>query len=214
MELNQDRDALKPGGRWGTLILRASERAPGSVIDTLIAAGASVNIRDDPKTAVDSTCGYTPLHAAAFHGNLSAVSALLKQGANVRAREEKYHGTPAGWADYAGHNEVRDRILLEPVDLMEALEFQLPERVKAILLEDKQAVNRPFSDYPLYPLYAAGWFTPLAFAVNRAHTDMVQLLLDHGADPTLRNPDGASLSDIAQAQGNTTIAELLQPQQQ
>ena len=146
--------------------MRASEKAPGSVIEALIEAGASVSISDDPKTSVDSTYGYTPLHAAAFNGNLSAASALLKFGADVRMREEKYHGTPAGWAQYAGHMAVRDRILLEPVDLMEALEYQLSDRVQTILQDDGEALNRPFLEYPLYPLYAEGWHTPLAFAGN------------------------------------------------
>jgi ankyrin repeat protein len=78
-------------------------------VESLIRAGASVDVRDEPKTAVDCTSGYTPLHAAAFHGNISAVSVLLKHGASVSAREEKYHGTPAGWANHAGHTEVHDR---------------------------------------------------------------------------------------------------------
>ena len=202
---------LKPGGRWSNLIVRASEKAPGSVIEALIEAGASVSISDDPKTSVDSTYGYTPLHAAAFNGNLSAASALLKFGADVRMREEKYHGTPAGWAQYAGHMAVRDRILLEPVDLMEALEYQLSDRVQTILREDGEALNRPFLEYPLYPLYAEGWHTPLAFAVTRGYGDMVRLLLALGADRTIRNPAGKSLREIAELQGHQGIAELLQP---
>lgn len=128
--LREDPDCLKPGQRWGNLIIRASERCSGSVIEALIQAGASVDVRDDPKTSVDSTSGYTPLHAAAWNGNLSATSVLLKHGAKVRAREEKYHGTPAGWANYAGHTEVRDLILRGPVDIMEAVENGLTERVQ------------------------------------------------------------------------------------
>lgn len=157
--LRRDPHAPKPGGRWGNLILRASERASGTIIEVLIQAGVSVNVRDDPKTSVDSTFGYTPLHAAAFNGNLSAASVLLKHGANVRAREEKYHGTPAGWANYAGHAEVRDLILREPADIMEAVEYGLTERILAILHEDPTAINRPFQEYPLYPLFAEGWYT-------------------------------------------------------
>jgi len=99
--LRRDPGTLKPGGRWGHLILRASECDPGDVIETLIRNGASVNVHDDPKTSIDSTSGYTPLHAASWHGNVSAIDVLMKHGADVRAREEKYHGTPPGWADYA-----------------------------------------------------------------------------------------------------------------
>src|ERR1700732_2526350 len=67
--LHRNPGTLKPGGRWGNLILRASERAPGDVIETLIRDGASVHVRDDPKTSIDSTGGYTPLHGAARDGN-------------------------------------------------------------------------------------------------------------------------------------------------
>src|SRR5262249_48359346 len=123
--LRRDPGTLKPGGRWGNLIVRASERAPGDVIETLIRNGASVNLRDNPKTSIDWTSGYTPLHAAAWYGNVSAIDVLMKHGADVRAREEKYHGTPAGWADYAGHKGARDLILRGPIDIIEAIQYDM-----------------------------------------------------------------------------------------
>jgi ankyrin repeat protein len=133
------------------LILRASERAPGDVIETLIRNGASVNVHDDPKTSIDSTSGYTPLHAAAWHGNVSAIDVLMKHGADVRAREEKYHSTPAGWADYAGHKEARDLILRGSIDIIEAIQYNMAQRVKVVLEKDPTALNRAFLDYGLFP---------------------------------------------------------------
>jgi ankyrin repeat protein len=208
--LRRDPDTLKPGGRWGNLILRASERAPGPVIETLIQAGASVDVRDDPKTSVDSTSGYTPLHAAAFNGNHSAVTVLLKHGAKVRAREEKYHGTPAGWANYAGHTEVRDLLLREPVDIMEAIDYGMTHRVEIILQEDPGALNRPFHDYPLYPLNAEGWHTPLWFAVLRNQPKLVRFFLDRGADATICSPEGRTLHEIAKEKSLDEVAEMLE----
>jgi ankyrin repeat protein len=207
--LAKDPGSLKSGGRWGNLIVRASERAAGTVVETLIRAGASVDMRDDPKTAIDATWGYTPLHAAAFHGNLAAASVLVRHGANVRLREEKYHGTPAGWANYASHTEVRDLILREPVDIMEAIEYGLTERVLAILRQDPEAINRSFQHYPLFPLYAEGWFTPLVFVVKLGQTDMVRLLLNQGADATIRSPEGRTLDEMALEKGNRDIAGIL-----
>jgi hypothetical protein len=154
------------------LIVRASERAPGDVIETLIRNGASVNVRDNPKTSIDSTSGYTPLHAAAWYGNVSAIDVLMKHGADVRAREEKYHGTPAGWADYAGHKEARDLILRGPIDIIEAIQYDLSQRVKAVLEEDPAALNRAFRDYGLFPWTlkrgTLRWPTPLRAAVKRS----------------------------------------------
>jgi len=140
---------------------------------------------------------------------MSAASVLLKHGADVRVREERYHGTPAGWANYAGHTEVRDLILRGPVDIMEAIENGLAERILAILAQDAEALHRPFNAYPLYPLYAEGWYTPLAFAVIRGSMEMVRLLLDHGAGAAIRSPDGRRLYEIAQERGHQQIASLL-----
>ena len=207
--LRTDPGTLQPGGRWGNLIVRASERAPGDVIEVLIRNGASVNVRDNPKTSIDSTSGYTPLHAAAWYGNVSAIDVLLKHGADVRAREEKYHGTPAGWADYAGHKEARDLILRGSIDIIEAIQYDLPQRVMAVLEEDPAALNRAFRDYGLFPLDAEAWHTPLACAVTRGREEIVRLLIERGADATLRSPEGKTLTEIAQKAGHREIARIL-----
>ena len=207
--LRRDPGTLKPGGRWGHLILRASERAPGDVIETLIRNGASVNVRDNPKTSIDSTSGYTPLHAAAWYGNVSAIEVLMKHGADVRAREEKYHGTPAGWADYSGHQEARDLILLGAIDIIEAIQYDMAERVKAVLEEDPAALHRAFAEYGLFPWDAEAWHTPLAYPVTRGREEIVRLLVEHGALRTLRSPAGETLSEIAQKAGHREIALLL-----
>ncbi len=207
--LLRDPEALKPGGRWARLVVRAAECASAEVIEALIAAGADVNINDNPGTSIDRTWGYTPLHSAAFHGNLGAIEVLMRHGANVTARETKYHGTPAGWADYSGHKEARDLILRGPVDLIEAIQYRLAGRARAILESDPEAVNRPFEKYGLFPLDAEGWFTPLVYAAGRGDAEMVRLLLDHGADAAVLSAAGESLAEIAVRQGHTEVAELL-----
>lgn len=208
--LTSDPGTLKPGGRWGHLIVRASERASGDVIETLIQNGASVSVRDDPKTSIDSTSGYTPLHAAAWHGNVSAIDVLMKHGADVRAREEKYHGTPAGWADYAGHRAARDLILRGPIDIIEAIQYDMAQRVKGVLEEDPAVLNRAFGAYGLFPWDAEAWHTPLAYAVARGREEIVRLLVDRGADAALRSRDGETLREIAQKAGRRKIVLILE----
>jgi ankyrin repeat protein len=207
--LRRDPGTLKPGGRWGNLIVRASERAPGDVIEALIRNGASVSVRDNPKTSIDNTSGYTPLHAAAWYGNVSAIEVLMKHGGDVRAREEKYHGTPAGWADYSGHQEARDVILRGPIDVIDAIQYGMTERVKCILEEEPGVLHRAFGDYGLFPLDAEAWHSPLAYAVMRGREEIVRLLIERGADVTLRSPEGETLREIAQKAGHREIAVIL-----
>jgi ankyrin repeat protein len=208
-----DPDALRPGNRWDRLIVRASERSPGSVIEALIQAGASVEVRDDPKTAVDSTSGYTPLHAAAFFGNADAAAVLLRHGANPSARDDRYCGTPAGWADYAGHTAVRDLILQGPIDLFEAIHYDLTTRIPGILELDRAALDRPFREYATPrprpdAWWPDPWWTPLAFAILRHKLEAARILVDHGADRALRAPDGRTLPDLVDPEHRDAAAEL------
>jgi ankyrin repeat protein len=55
----------------------------------------------------------------------------------------------------------------------------------------------------------SGW-TPLHYAAYDAvRTEIIELLLDAYANPTLRNADGANPADLAAAQGNADFAEAL-----
>jgi ankyrin repeat protein len=42
--------------------------------------------------------GATALHLAALHGNQELARFLVERGADVNARDERFHATPAGWA--------------------------------------------------------------------------------------------------------------------
>jgi len=92
---------------------------------------------------------------------------------------------------------------------MEAVEHGLTERIRAILAERPDLLNRPFREYPLYPLYAEGWYTPLVFAVVPGRVESVRVLLEYSADATVRSPDGRNLSELAQEKGHEEVAELL-----
>jgi hypothetical protein len=134
---------------------------------------------------------------------VSAIDVLIKHGSDVRPREEKYHGTPAGWADYARHKETRDLILRGSIDIIEAIQYDMAQRIKAVLEEDPAALNRAFRDYGLFPWDAEAWHTPLAYAVTRRREGIVRLLIERGAVETLRSPEGETLSEIAQKADRT-----------
>src|SRR5690606_19205219 len=113
--------------------------------------------------------GYTPLHAAAFHGNDEAVRVLLKHGANARARDGRYCGTPAGWAAHAGHRATADLILESDVDIFDAIAFDRADLVERALARDPDARDRPFKDYASCGSKPGQWWpapdcTPLEWA--------------------------------------------------
>jgi ankyrin repeat protein len=50
----------------------------------------------------------TGLHNAAVNGHRAMVEFLIENSADANIRDEKVNGTPAGWADYGGHGDLRD----------------------------------------------------------------------------------------------------------
>jgi ankyrin repeat protein len=49
----------------------------------------------------------TALHYAALNGHRAMVEFLIERGANVKIRDTKVGGTPAGWAEYGGHPDLK-----------------------------------------------------------------------------------------------------------
>jgi len=179
--------------RWARMFVRAAAQAPGDVLDRIIKttmryrAGLTiVNLEDDEETAIDGAHGYTALHAAAFAGNNEAVKVLLKHGANVRARDSKYCGTPAGWARHAGHHDTADLILEADIDIFEAISADRADRVAQILDRDPGAIDRPFKAYADCGTKDGQWWpepdcTPLRWATTQNKQNAARALLDHGA---------------------------------
>jgi ankyrin repeat protein len=178
---------------WARLMVRASGRASGRILEALLRtvmrhrAGLSiVNMADDETTAVDGAPGYTPLHAAAFSGNDEAVDVLLRYGANPRARDRKYCGTPAGWAAYAGHEATARRILDADVDIFDAVAFDRADRIADILDGDPGAIDRPFRAYATCEPREGQWWprpacTPLEWATSEKKTNAIEALMARGA---------------------------------
>ncbi len=50
----------------------------------------------------------TGLHNAAVNGHRAMVEFLIEQGADANAKDQERGGSPAGWAAYAGHEELKD----------------------------------------------------------------------------------------------------------
>lgn len=50
----------------------------------------------------------TGLHYAAVNGHRPMAEFLIEQGADVKVKDTKVGATPAGWADYGGHAELKD----------------------------------------------------------------------------------------------------------
>ena len=135
--------ASRRAARWGTLIVRAAERAPASVIEALVRLGASVDAMDAAgrrSTASHATPRSTPRRGTATPAPPTRCCASAPTRGSATASTS---ATPAGWADFAGHRATCDRILEADIDVFDAIACGTPARVAAILDADPAALARP-----------------------------------------------------------------------
>jgi hypothetical protein len=75
-------------------------------IDTSGAVVVPADLPADPN-ARDGE-GATPLHRAAWDGDLHLIAVLLRAGADPSLTEPRFGATPAGWARHAWQSEAAD----------------------------------------------------------------------------------------------------------
>ena len=165
-----------------------------------------------------------PIHWATMTRQLDAIDVLLERGADINARRmdgaQPIHLTNGdyfyrGWRDVSlewpvtpaqvmAHLEARGAV----IDLTTACHTGDIERVRELLRQDPSLANK-LGEHEGYYLGAGA---PLSNAAAVGRVDIVQLLLDHGADPNLPEeqiaPRGKALYS-AVFHGHYEIAKLL-----
>jgi len=207
-ELQQGVPVNAPEGKKNSSALMfAAERGFLPIVTLLVDKGADVNYRN--------TYGYTALHAAVSGSHAEVVSALLEKGADVHAIEEKGR-TPLFFAigqkaldvvrllkEHGADVNARDKTHWTP--LFAAIEKNDPE-IARYLIEQGAQVKTDDGGGTRSPLLAAAYY---------GNVEMVKLLLDAGADVSVRMSKGhmsyqnQSALDIAQRQGHAEVVELL-----
>ena len=165
-----------------------------------------------------------PIHWATMTRQLDAIDELLRRGADINARRidggQPIHLTNGdyfyrGWRDVPGSWPVTPANVMAHlkargafIDLPTACHTGDIERVRELLRQDPSLANR-LGEYEGYYLGAGA---PLSNAAAVGRLDIVQLLLDHGADPNVPEeqiaPHGKALYN-AVFHGHYDIAKLL-----
>ena len=144
--------------------------------------------------------GFRPLHAAASSNSSSVATLLIQHGAEIDARDPKYGGTPLGWARH--HERPRMIELLGRVsrDVFSLAALGNVERLRQVLTAEPTLARTV--NWGMTPLFC------LPDDDGQA-VEIVELLLAHGTDPTIRNSDGVTAADFARKHGLDDASELI-----
>ncbi|MFI6867609.1 ankyrin repeat domain-containing protein [Nocardia sp. NPDC050406] len=162
--------------------------------------------RDPPEPAIpDIRHGWTPLHHAAHNGHGQQVEELLAAGADQNAR------TPTGLtalhlAIAFRHPVVARKLLAAGADIDSETHGGVTPLGLAVFLSHYGMVRL---------LLAAGADVTrdqgslLHEAVRGGNRTIIELLLSHGIDRTVRDGDGRTAADVAAEQGDADLVHLL-----
>jgi ankyrin repeat protein/catechol 2,3-dioxygenase-like lactoylglutathione lyase family enzyme len=182
-------------GGW-TGLHEAAARGHLAVVRLLLEHGASPDARE----AGDNT---TPLHWAAAHGHLDVVRALLDAGSDVHGKGDVHEMDVIGWAtggDKPPEVPRRDLValLLErgaEHHIFSAMAMGDLDLMRSVVKADPHALERRMSRFEHGQ-------TPLHVAVNRRRLDMLDLLIELGADLEARDDRGQTALAVALLRGD------------
>lgn len=187
-------------------LLQAAETGDINAVRTLIKSGADLNIQDNNKR--------TPIMIATYNRDVETVSALIEAGADVNIQDNA-RANPFLHAGAAGYLEIL-RLLIKAgadttltnryggVALIPACERGHVEVVKELLETTDIDVNH---------INHLGW-TALMEAIilsdgGPRHQEIVQHLIDHGADVNIPDHDGVTPLQHARERGYQEMVDLL-----
>lgn len=211
--LDQRRDPRdRVGGRqlWKPLHLAAHKGHVG-VVKALLENNASLAVKDDR--------GRTPLHIAACCGREAIVSLLLESGANIDP-EDNFGRTPLYLAAENNQDAMMVLLLLKHganIDHIGGRDDASPLQLSVtrglystakLLLKVGANVNyrNPSTGYTA--LHMVTWSTH-STKLDPVARSLTRLLLDYGADLTIRDAEGNTPIQRGKIRGNLEFVEML-----
>lgn len=154
--------------------------------------------------------GRTALHIACCEGDMKVVQRLLKMGANVHIKD-RFDRTPLTDAiEYDRHEIIR--VLLQCGAHLHGDAVRIGERMcsAAITGNTKRLQSYLLAGADLSQKDFSGR-TPLHFAALHDHVEVIEFLLDHGADPRCADMMGETAAGLARAARAAGAIRLLTP---
>lgn len=182
-----------------------------AVLRALLSAPPTVQININCK-ATRRRLQRSPLHMAAWNGDLEMVQLLFRLGGDVESRDSKGH-TPLQLAVWKGHKQVVKALLdqggadLETKDFHDWTPFlracYKQDLDIALLLIERGATIQVVDKHNQNALHR------VCYCGDRDHHELVEILLQKGADASARNTKHAMPLHVAAERGRVKSLRLL-----
>ncbi|MCK4635772.1 MAG: ankyrin repeat domain-containing protein [Candidatus Moranbacteria bacterium] len=181
--------------------------------------GNPKNIEDrlDPVCKRHEMC--KPISMASFKGNIKMVNLLLDVGVDIDGKTGESGDTPLIFAIMQENRELVELLISRGANVNEKNFFNMSafggvcgmgnEEYVRLFLENgadvNQILSRKFSedDEPSQDV------TPLIFATRENNLNVVKLLIEAGADKSLKDSNDKTALDYAEKQNNSELMEIL-----
>ena len=191
------------------ILLSACKGRSGGEEQQTVSLDDSWNMADEIMSVQIGPAEEESFRMAAHDGDFEGLKALMKQGVRCDAADQEGH-TALMYAAFNGHSEIVLYLLdagaeINRVDFLgrTALLYgstgPFPETV-SILLDRGADPNKVDTDEH---------FSPLMHAAAEGHLEVVKVLLEHGADRSLRDVDGDNAASFAAQGGHLQVVEYL-----
>ena len=187
-------------------LIQAAEAGDTAAVQQLLQAGADLNGRD----AQDRT----PVMAATHGNRVDTVRALIEAGADINLRDNR-SDNPFLYAGAEGLLEILRLTIDAKADTRLTNRFGgtalIPAAERGHVDIVKELLTR--TDVDVNHVNNLGWTALLEAIVlsdgGERHQQIVQLLVDHGADIDIADKDGVTPLQHARARGFTEIERIL-----
>jgi uncharacterized protein len=155
------------------------------IAELLLGLGVSTNVADNQ--------GFSALHFTTHCGAVGIATLLIARGADVDATERRYNSTPLGHAHYQGRPEMVAVIAPFSRDIRGLCFTGAIDRLAELFAADRSlasAITRG-DEAPLFALPDD----------DERAVDVAELLLAHGADPSVKNRAGLTPAEAAKKRG-------------
>ncbi len=162
-----------------------------------------------PPAATSGQMNEQSLRDAALNGQFEVIENLLKENINVNSADPDGR-TALMLASFNGYSGIVALLINKGavVDLADgfgrtALHYaSTGPFVPTVEFLLKKGANPNVVDSEEH-------FTPIMFAAAEGHIDVVRMLLEYNADPSLKDIDGDTAETFARQNGHTEVADLL-----